>query len=85
MKKEWNEFQKFILRNYESGEFEGLRSMKKARQAGDGLLYFLLCEVEDCANWDEVARRLETAEWEVEILVKRAAMMLRDEMTEICL
>jgi hypothetical protein len=56
--------QRFVVNNYEDGEFSYIESLKEARDCGDSLLLFLLRELsvaQDCCDLDTATTRLDMA------------------------
>lgn len=65
---EFNKYQKWILENYENGEFTNHSTMKTLIHCGDGLLVFLMNELEDVDTSEEALHRIERAQKQVEDL-----------------
>ena len=59
-----DKFQRLVADSYESGEFSYCKNLHDVLQTGDGLFQWLMFELsdsEDCENFDDARKRLDTA------------------------
>ncbi len=71
----FNEFQKFVQRNYDKDTFDysHCKTLKDVEDAGDTLLLFIILELsdaEDCEDVEDAIGRLETAKEQISELTR---------------
>lgn len=71
--KQLNEFQTVAINSYSGGEYKGIKDPDEAHEVGDGLFWFIMCELsdeEDVEDTDMAVSRLETAVRDLEEVIE---------------